>query len=254
MKRSDPPQLTPSGPDVSKKRGLHPPRRVLFLVALGLGLLAALALVFWLMFSGLVRSSQHSSKGKPQEHGQLRSAEEGEMRPDSAEPGVYPSKSAKENLSLSGQDGSASLDDLAEEEGAGGAPDDEDWSGRIERFDENARRFDERAAIFERELSQGLTDPKRAEGVERFLSARLLELSPDAEARARCTPSICEVHLLGGGSVGALIADVGPLLRELASEATGNSRSDHDGRSSFRLLFQANEAPMGQVDLNPESK
>jgi hypothetical protein len=114
---------------------------------------------------------------------------------------------------------------------------------RIERFDQNATAFDERAALLDEELQAGLINTQAQAVVQGQIARALGELSPRARGEVVCTRSVCEVHFIAHDSVGSLIADLGPFLRKHPAGATGNPGSEHDPETAFRVLFQSDEAP-----------
>lgn len=123
------------------------------------------------------------------------------------------------------------------------APDEPDeWDRHIGNFDDNAKRFDQRLATFEREAQEGRMNLLLGTRVTSAVREGVLELAPEATVKAVCSASVCEVEIRSEEPVGRLVADLGPWLVEWPDGATGDPRAA-DSRNSFRLLFDANDAP-----------
>ena len=110
----------------------------------------------------------------------------------------------------------------------------------IDRFDQNARDFDARLALFEEEQSS--IDGAAGDIVREHILSELSPLSADIKVTPECTPSVCVVELTSGGSVGSLIASIASWLRRYPESAIGDP-ADPDDDEGMRVTFLRNEAP-----------
>lgn len=115
----------------------------------------------------------------------------------------------------------------------------EENAARLDRFDENARAFDERLTAFERE--QGQADVAASIKLEESMRAALEALHPEIRVSASCAVTVCVVELSSPAPIGTMIARISPWIRERTRAATGDPLNPSD-ENSMRLVLEKADA------------
>lgn len=110
----------------------------------------------------------------------------------------------------------------------------------IDRFDQNARDFEDRLTLFEAEKFK--PDEAAASLVSAQVLSELSSLEDQLEVKAECTASVCSIEMNNGRSVGSLVASVAGWLRRHPASAIGDPLDEEDDQT-MRVLFLRDDAP-----------
>lgn len=110
----------------------------------------------------------------------------------------------------------------------------------IDRFDQNARDFEDRLMLFEAEGPR--PDNEAASLVRAHILSELSSIEDQLDVKAECTASVCSIEMNNGRSVGSLVASVAGWLRRHPENAIGDPLDEEDDQT-MRVLFLREDTP-----------